>query len=73
MSEPTDPVRRPPRLLHYLLLNLGVWIFLAAQTWLLSRMLGSARGLILFALLLAIGFLVVSIFDYVWLNLQRRE
>ena len=64
--------RRPPRLRRYLFLNLAVWAFLAVQTWLLSLALGSARGMILVGLLLALGFAFVSAFDYLWLRYGRR-
>ena len=62
----------PPRLRQYLALVAGVWVFLAFQTWLLSLMLGSARGLILFALFLGGGFLTVALFDYFWLRRNLR-
>lgn len=63
--------RRGPRLLHYLYLNLALWLFLAMQGAMLSRSLGSSQSVWLFTGLLGLGFLTVSVFDYVWLRLRN--
>jgi len=61
----------PPTLGAYVKLNLGVFAFIAATTWLMAMILGSARGLVLFSLILAGGFFVVSLFDYLWLRMRK--
>ena len=77
-SDPSDIAdgatrpRRAPTLASYAALNLALWLYLVFQTWLLSTLLGSSRVMILFALLLAAGFLLASVFDYAWL-LSRRK
>jgi hypothetical protein len=64
---------RPPRFISYVLLNLGVWIFLILQAALLSALLESeSRMVVLITILLALGFTAVSIFDYVYLRSTRR-
>ena len=67
-SSAASEVLEPPRFLSYVGLNLAVWAFLVIQAWLLTHFLGSARSLILVALLLALGFSAVSVFDYLWLR-----
>lgn len=61
----------PPTLGSYVKLNLGVFAFIAATTWLMAMILGSARGLVLFSLILAGGFFSVSLFDYLWLRIRK--
>ncbi|MCH8333448.1 hypothetical protein IIC65_05895 [Candidatus Sumerlaeota bacterium] len=68
-DDPTPSPSRPPRLAGYLGLNLAVWIYLAFQAWILTVLLDSARSIILISGLLGLGFLAVSIFDYLWLRL----
>ena len=60
--------RKPPRMREYLALNLGVWVFLAFQAWILRLALGSSRVIIFVTLVLGAGFLAVSAFDYAWLR-----
>jgi uncharacterized membrane protein len=60
-----------PRLLHYFYLNLAVWGFLALQSAILTRTLGSSQTVILLSVVLGLGFLAVCVFDYVWLRARR--
>lgn len=72
-SGPTPPSSsvRPPRFVHYLLLTLAFWGFLALQAVVLMRSLGSSQTVILFSVILGAGFLVACVFDYVWLRSRR--
>lgn len=63
----------PPRLRSYVALNFGVWAFLALQAWLLTVALGSARMIVLFTVLIALGFSVICVFDYFWLHAIRKK
>jgi hypothetical protein len=60
--------RGAPKLLHYVYLNLAVGFFLIVQAAILARSLGSSQTVILFTAILALGFLAVSLFDYLWLR-----
>lgn len=71
-DEPANRPRKPPRFAAYLLLNLGVWVFLALQALLLTQFLQSPRMMVLITLLLGLGFTAVSLFDYLYLRLTRR-
>lgn len=67
----TGSGRSAPKFLHYLYLNLAVWLFLGVQAVVLARSLGSSQTVLLFTAILGLGFLAVSVFDYLWL--QRRD
>ena len=74
MADDSDrPTRRPPPWTHYMGLNVAVWVFLTFQAWILSLCLDSSRSIILISFLLGLCFFMVSLFDYVWLRLNRRE
>ncbi|MBI3736786.1 hypothetical protein HY256_09770 [Candidatus Sumerlaeota bacterium] len=63
----------PPRLVSYLILVAGAWTYLALQAWLLTMLLGSSRGIYLFSIILAVGFLLAALFDFGWLKWGRRD
>lgn len=71
IMESKSSEKLPPTLGAYLKLNAGVYAFIAATTWLMAMILGSARGLVLFGMLLAAGFSAVSAFDYLWLRMRK--
>lgn len=61
-----------PPLKAYLALNALVWLALAIMGALMAFLLGTARLVILICALLALLFLAVSLFDYLWLRFLRR-
>lgn len=64
------PEKLPPAPMAYVKLNIGVYAFILVTTWLMTMILGSSRGLFLFAMILAGGFTIVSWFDYLWLRMR---
>jgi hypothetical protein len=67
------PKERSVTLKEYLLLNLLFDIFCLVQLVLVRLFLAETRGLYFFFIMLMIGFLIVSIFDYLYEKLQARE
>ena len=67
----------PPKASSYLKVVGAVWVYLAGQCWLLSKLLMQGdevpqRGLVLFSIFLGLGFLLICAFDFAWLRWGRR-
>lgn len=60
-----------PRLRSYVYLNLAVWGFLLVQGVVIGRSLASGSMVTAYSVLLALGFLGASIFDFLWLRAGR--
>jgi len=64
--EPVFPVR------GYVLLNLIFWAFCALEIFVIRLWLKDVQGVIFFFALLALGFVIVSIYDAIYDRLRAR-